>query len=127
MKRMTAQWVRKAEADRDSARKNARMRLPHKNLVSFLCQQAAEKYFKALLQELGIPIPRTHDHRALLQLLLPHDATLKRLQPGLLSLSRFAVDYRYPGVNATRRQMQSALRCMERVRKEVRLKLGLPV
>jgi HEPN domain-containing protein len=127
MRRQTAQWLRKAEADHKSARKNALLRPPHKDLVCFLCQQAAEKYFKALLQELSVRIPRTHDLRALLQLILPHHPTLHRLNRGLLSLSRFAVDYRYPGANATARQMQSALRCMERVRKLLRRTLGLRV
>jgi HEPN domain-containing protein len=126
MRRMTAQWVRKAEADRASARKNARLRPPHKDLICFLCQQASEKYFKALLQEWGIAIPRTHDRNALLHLLLPHDPTLRPLGRGLLSLSRYAVDYRYPGANATKRQMDSALVRMEQVRKRVRRELGLP-
>jgi hypothetical protein len=61
----------------------------------------------------------------LLKLLLPHDATLRPLHRGLNFLSQFAVDYRYPDANATRRQAQSAVRWAERVRVEVRTRLRL--
>jgi hypothetical protein len=62
----------------------------------------------------------------LLDLLLPHDATLKRLRRGANSLTKYAVEYRYPGLWASHRQMQSALRIAERVREEIRARLGLP-
>jgi hypothetical protein len=78
-----------------------------------------------VLQELGVAVPRTHDLDALLVLLLTHDSTLATLRRGLGTLSGFAVDFRYPGKRATRRQMQSALRTAERARRELRLRLGL--
>jgi hypothetical protein len=40
-------------------------------------------------------------------------------------LSQFAVDYRYPGENATKRQVEAALRWAQRTRREVRTRLGL--
>ena len=52
MKRLTARWVRKADADEEGARRLARARPPLPDLVCFHCQQAAEKYLKALAQEL---------------------------------------------------------------------------
>ena len=61
----------------------------------------------------------------ILDLLLPHDATLAPLRRGLKSLRRYAVDYRYPGKRASTRQMRSALRIAERVRAELRIRLGL--
>jgi hypothetical protein len=72
-------------------------------------------------------VPRTHNLNDLLDLLLPHDATLAPLRRGLRSLSRYAVDFRYPGVSATTRRMQAALRHAERVRSELRNRLGLPL
>src|SRR5262249_8357187 len=99
---------------------------PLHDLVCFHCQQAAEKYLKALLQEAGAAVPRTHDLEDLLDLLLPHDATLARLRSRLRFLNRYAVDYRYPDLRATTRQMQAALRHAERVRLESRARLGLP-
>jgi hypothetical protein len=59
-------------------------------------------------------------------LLLPHDGTLAPLRRGVTSLTKYAVEYRYPGVRATTRQMQAALRTMARVRTELRARLGLP-
>jgi HEPN domain-containing protein len=58
----------------------------------------------------GAAIPKTHEFEDLLDLLMPHDATLNALRRRAHSLTRFAVDYRYPGVRATTQQMQSALR-----------------
>ena len=88
--------------------------------------QAAEKYLKALLQELGLVAPRTHDLEDLLDLLLPHDASLGPLRRNLRSLTPYAVNIRYPGLRATTRRMQAALRHAERVRQQLRARLGLP-
>jgi HEPN domain-containing protein len=126
MKRHTAQWVRKAEEDIEGARILAAQAKPTRDAACFHCQQSAEKYLKALLQELGLAVPRTHDLEDLLDLLLPHDATLAPLRRGLKSLTGYAVEFRYPGVRATTRRMQAALRQAERVRRELRVRLGLP-
>jgi HEPN domain-containing protein len=74
---------------------------------------------------LGTAAPRTHDLEDLLDLLLPHDATLGPLRRGLRSLTQYAVDFRYPGRRASTRQMKSALRIAEQVRLELRARLGL--
>ncbi len=73
-------------------------------------QQAAEKFLKALLEEAGLPIPKTHLLRDLYHLTLPAYARLKSLQRGLIFLSRFAVEIRYPGKDATWWQAQAAVR-----------------
>jgi HEPN domain-containing protein len=93
MKRLTAGWVRKAEADVEGARKLAQARPPLPDPVCFHCQQAAEKYLKALAQEWRLAVPRTHNLDDLLNLLLPHEATLRGMRRGLVALSRYAVDY----------------------------------
>ncbi len=126
MKRQTAPWVKKAEEDLSVARSLAALASPPRDIVSFHCQQAVEKYLKALLQELGVAFPKTHDLEDLLELLLPHDATLAGLSRGLDSLTQYAVEYRYPIVRAKTRQMKSALRIAERAVAELRTRLGLP-
>jgi HEPN domain-containing protein len=126
MKRHTAQWIRKAEEDIEAARSLAANEKPKRDAVCFHCQQSAEKYLKALLQERGAIVPRTHDLQDLLDLLLPADTTLGLLRRGLASLTRYAVEYRYPGLRARTREMRSALRIAERVRIELRTRLGLP-
>ncbi len=125
MKRLTKSWVRKAEADFIIIQMSAGK--PGLNdVVCFHCQQAAEKYLKALLQEFGVSIPRIHDLEELVARLLPHDSSLKKYQARLGSLTQYAVDYRYPGTSATSRQRQSAIRLIKRVRAEIRRKLGTP-
>jgi HEPN domain-containing protein len=126
MKRQTAQWVVKAEEDIESAKTLATLAKPKRDAACFHCQQGAEKYLKALLQETGLAVPRTHELEDLLDLLLPHDATLALLRRSLRSLTPYAVNYRYPGVRATTRRMQAALRQAERVRTAIRARLGLP-
>ncbi len=125
MKRETARWIQKAEDDFNGARSLARDQPTPRDLVCFHCQQSAEKYLKGFLQEIGLPVPRIHNLDDLLTLLLPRDPTLKKLARGLVSLSRYAVDIRYPGKRASARQMSAAMRHAERIRRELRARLGL--
>src|SRR4051794_39486160 len=125
MKRSTAAWVRKAEADYQFAARAARRSEPFHDQLCFLCQQSAEKYLKALLEEGGRPIPRTHSLRDLLAILLPRYPSLHSFDRGLRFLTRFAVGTRYPGDTATKRQAASALRWAELVRSACRACLGV--
>jgi HEPN domain-containing protein len=88
---------------------------PHDG-VCFHCQQSAEKYLKALMEEVGSPVPKTDNLLDLQQTLLPRFPVLGALQRGLVFLKQFAVEFRYPGKNATQRQATAALRWAERVR-----------
>jgi HEPN domain-containing protein len=117
--------VRKAEDDWDAACDLAARSPPLRDVACFHCQQTAEKYLKALLQEKGAVAPKTHNLKDRLNLLAPHDASLSKLGRGLISLTRYAVEYRYPGMRATTKRMNVALRRAERVRREVRARLGL--
>jgi HEPN domain-containing protein len=126
MKKATAEWVRKAEADYRLAAKLGRGSDPFHDQLCFHCQQASEKYLKALLEEGSTVIPRTHILRDLLALLLPHHKSLRPLQRGLKFLTRFAVGTRYPGQTATKRQARAALRWAKRVRTACRALLGIP-
>jgi HEPN domain-containing protein len=83
------------------------------------------KYLKAYLQELGVPFPRTHNLVDLLVVLSIFDSTMHSLRRGLKTLTRYAVEFRYPGFNATKRQAESARRWAERVRRAIRTRLGL--
>src|SRR5882762_7215103 len=110
MKKTTKEWVKKAEQDFILAEQGSRSKLPLHDGVCFHCQQCAEKYLKALLAELAIAIPRTHNLDDVVNLLLPHYPGLRSLRRGLIFLTDFAVETRYPGENATKRQAVSALR-----------------
>lgn len=125
MKKLTAQWVRKAEADLAAANQLFRRKPPLTDPACFHCQQAAEKYLKAMLCEQELPVPKIHLLTDLLNRLLPADGTLAALRPRLARLSRFAVDYRYPGIHASSRQTAAALKFATLVRDEIRQRMGL--
>ena len=125
MKKLTAEWVRKAEADLVCAETCAKSRIPLHDQVCFHCQQSAEKYLKALLEEVGAPVPRTHQLLDLLSLISTRHTGLRSLRRGLYFLTRFAVETRYPGDSATKRQSEAARRWAVRVRRAARILLGL--
>ncbi|MBC7821132.1 MAG: HEPN domain-containing protein [Planctomycetaceae bacterium] len=125
MKRATREWVRKAEADYRLAEAIAHGSEPFHDQLCFHAQQSAEKYLKALLEELGQPVPKLHDLDQLALRLLPFHPTLSSLQRGFSKLTDFAVDTRYPGCSATKRQAVSALRWAGRIRHDCRTLLGL--
>ena len=127
MKRTTAEWLRKAEADLAVAAQVRRSAAPLHDAVCFHRQQAAEKYLKGLLEEQGLAIPKTHDLFIFQALLLPHHPSVQSLRRGLGFLTQFAVEVRYPGTRAKKRQAIAAFRWANRVREVARALLGLPV
>ena len=126
MKQATREWLKKAEADFLAALDLARRRkVPLPDQVCFHCQQCAEKYVKARLEEANVRIPKTHDLGELVKLALPFEPLWSALQPALQSLSNYAVAFRYPGHEATKAEVKTALTNCKAVRKEVRLSFGL--
>jgi HEPN domain-containing protein len=64
------------------------------DMVCFHCQQAIEKYLKALLTLSGVPALRTHDLEKLLEM-LPPDRRLSIPLASLVAINPYAVDVRY--------------------------------
>ena len=126
MKPTTREWVKKAEDDSLAATELARGPERLHDQVCFHCQQSAEKYLKAILEEQGLPIPKTHDLEVLLGNLATLFPALLSLRRGLLILVDYAVDSRYPGNHTTKRQATSALRWAAKVRTLCRNLLGFP-
>jgi hypothetical protein len=77
------------------------------------------------MQGVGLSISKAHNLVDLLGVLRLRHPSLRALRRGLHFLTHFAVDTRYPGDNATRRQATSALHWAVRVRGEARALLGL--
>jgi HEPN domain-containing protein len=128
MKQATRDWVKKAEEDYLAALDLSRRRKSQlHNTVCFHCQQSAEKYLKARIEEAGLRIPRTHDLESLLNILLQVEPLWAALRPALQNLTDFAVDFRYPGNEANKQDAQTAVRDCKAIRKEARLALGLPI
>ena len=94
------EWIEKADADLEVARRMAAEsanRLRIREIVGFHCQQAAEKYLKALLTRCQIEFPKTHDIKTLLQ--LAGDPVADSLGAAKW-LTPFGVEIRYPGETA---------------------------
>ncbi len=82
--------------------------------LCFHAQQAAEKALKAVLLTHGITLPRTHDLAFLMDRLPPAIS----LPPGMIdlpTLSKYAVQHRYPGeaLPVTAKHRAHALRLAE--------------
>ena len=104
MKDITREWIEKAEGDFSSAMRELRARKnPNYDSACFHAQQCAEKYLKARLQHEGIPFAKTHDLPVLLDLLLPIEPLWEGLRQQLAALTDFAVDFRYPGESAEKK------------------------
>ncbi|MBX7209781.1 MAG: HEPN domain-containing protein [Verrucomicrobiaceae bacterium] len=126
MKRATREWVRKAEDDFLAAQALSRQRkTPLRDAVCFHCQQSAEKYLKARMEEAGLRIPKTHDLEDLLALLVPFEPLWVALEPALRRLTPYGVKIRYPGSEATVPQVKVAKQDIKAIRKEARFALGL--
>jgi HEPN domain-containing protein len=94
------EWIEKADADLEVARRitsEATGNLRIREIVGFHCQQAAEKYLKALLTRRQIEFPKTHDIKTLLHLAgVPVADSLS----GAKWLTPFGAEIRYPGDTA---------------------------
>jgi HEPN domain-containing protein len=126
MNDLTAEWAEKAEGDYTTAGRELRARRqPNYDAVCFHAQQAAEKYYKAFLQERGAVFPKTHSLIELLELCLPLDASFEFQRDLLVRLDRYAVRYRYPGEMADKHEARLAFQAITAVRAFVREKLDL--
>jgi HEPN domain-containing protein len=108
MKKLTGEWISKAEDDFASARELLAIKPILSDQICFHCQQAVEKYLKAMLQEHKLPIQRTHDITVLLDQLVPADLTLRSLRRGTKTLTRYAVDCVSEGSHFSRANSQKA-------------------
>ena len=109
MKPSTLEWVDKAESDFQLALALSRRRkIVFPDQQCFHCQQSAEKYLKARLEEANILAPKTHDLKRLLALLVPIEPLWSALGRACASLSDFAVEFRYPGGQSHHRPSQKS-------------------
>lgn len=95
MKDVTKKWVELAEYDLDSAKV---MLDSHRYLyVSFMCQQAVEKYIKAYLTETTDEMPPYTHNLTLLFELSEIDFTEKQFNLAS-TLTRYYLNTRYPSI-----------------------------
>jgi len=97
IKSLVQQWTAKAGIDLCVADSLLRDSDPVREAIAFHCQQATEKYLKALLVSRQIEFPKTHDLEQLLDLLAPVSPELVSELDGIGFLNPFGVIIRYPG------------------------------
>jgi HEPN domain-containing protein len=126
MNELTSEWVDKAEEDFHSADLLLHAgEAPLPSPACFHCQQCAEKYLKAYLQEYSIEFERKHELLPLLKLCVSLDSEFQIIKRDLEHLNRYAVVVRYPGVIVKTNTAKEALAAANRVRKFMRKKLKI--
>ncbi|MBI5242296.1 MAG: HEPN domain-containing protein [Elusimicrobia bacterium] len=104
MKRITLEWVSKAEGDYAVVEHECRIRKNRNNdAICFHAQQCAEKYLKARLSEAGIGFPKIHDLTILLNMARKLEPLWEAHRRDLAFLTDFAVKFRYPGESADKK------------------------
>jgi len=112
MNEIVKEWVRKAEGDYATARRELTVTdCPNYDAVCFHAQQCVEKLFKAMIIFAGGLPPKTHDLTQLASLCLNGSWSVEDLH----FLTRAAVDYRYPGEQADIEEAAEAMKICERL------------
>ena len=119
------EWKEKAEHDYQAVDILLKQRtnfLP--DIICYHVHQCIEKYLKGLLAKHEIKIPKTHDLIFLVDELQKKESDLELMRDILRKLNRFAVEMRYPGESATRREAIEAARQIKEIRKILLTKLS---
>lgn len=126
MNDLVREWIAKAESDFNLAERELRVRKnPSYDAVCFHAQQRVEKYFKAFMVQQDISFRPIHDLEVLLDWIMPAHPAFEFVRDLALLLNDYAVDYRYPGANATQDDAKAAVQAMRAARLFVRQKLGV--
>ncbi|MCR4420893.1 MAG: HEPN domain-containing protein [Exilispira sp.] len=120
MKKITQEWLNKAYKDLLVAKREIKSENTVYDAVCFHSQQAVEKYLKALLQENEVYFEKTHDLDLLLEKCKDFVPEIIQLKEKIIELSSYAVEVRYPGVEATKEEAEDSLATAVQVEKIVK-------
>lgn len=98
-KELIREWLNKADGDYEAVLHLFKGKKSKNTyyIIAFHCQQAVEKYLKALLICHKISFPKTHDLVKLLNFIDNKDLFLSGIRSDLSALNPYAIDFRYPG------------------------------
>ena len=90
-------WLHKGDRDFGLA-SHASVHTPeYPDLICYHCQQAAEKFLKALVIHHGLPLRKTHDLEDLLDLLSPVEPTISiDFYENARKINDYGIHIRYP-------------------------------
>ena len=118
-KELINEWLIKGEGDYEAALCLFKSKKKKRTfyIVAFHCQQAIEKYLKALLLGHKITFPKTHDLVKLLGLLANKDTFLVGIKKDLSALNPYAIDFRYPGEDIDYSELKIIVSITKKLRK----------
>ena len=96
LRELVVQWLQKADRDFDAAVHLLGQGGRFREIIAFHCQQASEKYLKALLVRRQVEFPKTHDIKRLLTSVATIDPELAESVRDADVLTPFGVEVRYP-------------------------------
>lgn len=120
MKKITQEWILKAENDYIVAVREFKGEPLIPDAVCFHSQQCIEKYMKAVLEENNKEFEKVHDLNVLLQSCMSFIPELENHREDLATLSTYAVDIRYPGLSASEEEAGECINIMEKIRNIIR-------
>lgn len=123
MREIVQEWVERGDSDLEAAKILAHQK-GLENQTGFHCQQAIEKWLKAYLLKQGEELRKIHDLTALVIDCEKYDSGFQELEPLVEGITDFAVEFRYPGENATQEEVRDALNKTIKIRKFLMLKIG---
>jgi HEPN domain-containing protein len=93
---LVRQWLEKAASDLEAAEQLSAQAGRLREIIAFHCQQAAEKYLKALLVRRQVEFPKTHEIGKLLDLAATLEGDITNSLREAEKLTPFGVEARYP-------------------------------
>jgi HEPN domain-containing protein len=120
-------WIEKADHDLGAAEVTYLYIPKCRDIITFHCQQAVEKYLKSYLLFLDIPLKRTHNLTFLLGLISKKENVANEIYDKAAELEDFAVEIRYPDtiIELTDQDIARAIQIAKEFRKYIITKMDL--
>ena len=109
------EWIEKADHDLGSE-KLIYLHIPdYFDTIAFHCQQAVEKYLKAILDFYGIEFQRSHNLVYLLEMVSEKMEILEKRYDNAILLNGFSVQIRYPDstIYLTKEELEMSIKIAE--------------
>lgn len=122
-------WITKGDHDLGTA-KITYFHIPeYLDTVTFHCQQAVEKYFKAYLIFQSIPFRFSHDLIYLIDLITQKDSDFEHYYDIVSELQGYAVEIRYPNetIYLSKEKVENAMVLARNIRELVSKKMNITV
>jgi len=119
-------WIENADHDLGTALITYHHIPKYKDTIAFHCQQAVEKYLKAYLLKLGLPLKKTHDLVYLLEQIDRKEKVAYGWFEKVLVLQDFSVEIRYPDqvIDLSEEDIKTAIKTAWLFRKMVLERVG---